>query len=369
MKKLLTLLLITLFSLTTFSQTLKQFPKGGENAFGYNVVTPTGYDAKKKYPVIFFIHGIGEASDGSLPKLTNVYNWVKNNSFLLKGAEKYGFILVIPTYLNTTDEKSRVCKWILERIKSTYLIDEKIVAFVGHSNGSHTLGTWAFADPEFAKQVSVWAASASGPFSTAATFKNVADYDVRVWGITSVNDAVTSTMNTQQLASKVPALNPNATVIITKIPASRFPDGAAAHNLVLGQLTQTPVPFVSLGNITDRLGSTPRMDLYQFILSNPKGSIPQLPDHAYTGPKWPEVVVKPEPPKEQPEPPQPERKFIGYNIYGENIKIEPVFSDGSLPAIKGTNGDEIKVVWIPASAMQKPTTTGTKSGKKMQVVK
>lgn len=314
--------------------TNKHFAVGGENAYGHSVVFPQGYDPAKKYPTIFFLSGIGETAPGSLSDVTNTYNWVKSNSFLLDNVDKYGFLLFIPTYPNTTTSKSKVAQWMLSHAKAKYSVDERYVAFIGHSNGSHTLGTWSFADPEFAKQVAVWICSASGPFSTPDTFKNVAQYDVRIWGITAVNDAVISTNYVQQLGTKVPALNPQAVVVITKFPATRFPDGETAHNIVLGQITKSPLPFVSLPGITDRLGGSPRMDMYQFILSNPKGSIPQLPDQPFTGAKFeqepiPEPIPEPTP-EPQPEPtPEPSKKIKRANITGKKLLVSFQYEDNT----------------------------------------
>lgn len=319
--------------------TNKHFAVGGANTYGYSVVFPPGYTETKKYPALFFISGIGETAPGSLTDVQRTYNWVKSNSFLLDGVDKYGFLLFIPTYPNTVTSKSKVAQWMLSHAKANYPVDEKSVTFIGHSNGSHTLGTWSFADAEFAKQVAVWVCSASGPFSTSATFKNIADYDVRVWGITAANDAIISPNYVTQLGTKIPPLNPAAVVVITKIPATRFLDGRAAHNLVLGQITKTPLPFISLGSITSRLGSTPRMDLYQFILSNPKGSIPQLPDQPYTGAKY---AVQPEP-EPQPEP-ETVKPIIGVNYAGVTL-LEIVYSDGTKELKRAPRGSSFKNVY------------------------
>ena len=114
-----------------------------------------------------------------------------------------------------------------------------------------------------------------------------------------------------------------------------------------------------------KLTTAPKMSIYQWSLSNPKGSIYQSPDHAYSGPKWAEpIIIQPEPVEVSPT----SRSIIGYNVIGENIKISVLMSDGKWETIE-VAGDENREIWIPSKALDRPTVRFEKAGKKMQVVK
>lgn len=320
--------------------TLKQYIKSTTELFGSDVWLPLTYSPTKTYRIIFFIHGIGECASGSKYYLDRLAAWIKGNSFLLDYVDKYDFILVAPNYLNTTGtsgEKPRVCKWILERMLSLYPAKTDSVTFIGHSNGAHTLMTYAFLDNDFSAKVTNFVPSSSGPVN-ALTFPNIAN-NCRTWGICAIGDKTTSYNNTAQLADKLPAINPRTMALVTIFPTSRWSSDVNPHDMTLGQLTKSPPAFVTLSGITKGLAGAPKMDLYQWIISNPRGSVPQLPDHAFVGPKYEgDVPVEPTPTPT----PTGYRDIIRVVVTGRaagDVVTQITWSDGHIDTLKAATGD------------------------------
>ncbi len=108
----------------------------GESDFDYWVYTPEGYDPKKEYPLIFFLHGAGERGDDlplvlrfGLPKM------------LRNGYECEAVIVCPQCKANMTwnSQIERVRKFLGE-IMEKYSIDEDAVSVTGLSMGG--FGTW-----------------------------------------------------------------------------------------------------------------------------------------------------------------------------------------------------------------------------------
>jgi hypothetical protein len=109
-----------------------------------------------------------------------------------------------------------------------------------------------------------------------------------VWGVTAKNDAVASTTYVTQLFTKVLAINPKATVLVSQFPSTRWTDGKVAHNMTISEMLVQGAGRTIPAGITMGLSTAkaPAMDVYDWMFSNPRGSLPQLPDHAFTGPKY-----------------------------------------------------------------------------------
>lgn len=76
---------------------LSKFPKKSGELTGHVVYEPDGYDKTKKYPVIIFIHGMGEKGDGTSEGLKVLFDFVNSewNGFM-KGLISNKWVLVAP---------------------------------------------------------------------------------------------------------------------------------------------------------------------------------------------------------------------------------------------------------------------------------
>jgi hypothetical protein len=305
------------------------------NDLGWFALLPNDYTPTKQYDTVVFMHGIGECGVGNLAALNKISKWGPFAETVPKAVDSRKFIAIFPNHLDDLNEKPKVCQFIIKRMQMFYSVKEDSIHFVGHSEGWHVLGNWGFSDPVFAAQVATTVPSSAGPNNVTATFQNIAKFDVRVWGITAKNDAVASTTYVTQLFTKVLAINPKATVIVSQFPATRWPDGKVAHNMTISEMLVQGAGRTIPAGITMGLSTAkaPAMDVYDWMFSNPRGSVAQLPDHAFTGPKYP---ARPEP---EPVVRQIDRIVCTGRALG-NVDTEIFYSNGDRIFLRAETGDK-----------------------------
>lgn len=299
--------------------------------------------------VVLVGHGQGECNSGDLAgcKFSSGWGgwyWIK----IL--AELLGFDLI---FLNTTLASKYSLKeyqFALEWVKKKYPEDvwKKNVWVLGHSLGSYGAGKYAFIEfLQFANQIAGWIVSASGNYGInpiANLFKMLVDAGCCVFGVTAVNDTVSGTtpLPTTQLYPNMKALNANAKVIISEFPATEWPNdypplhptgSKAAHNNVLGRITQKPIgvrPEITKGIAA---GKPFRMNIGEWMISNPRGSVYQDPTLPFTGPIFDGPIPVPIPP-----PAVVYIKDLNWTFKGDSVLI--AWRDGSPPdKLGGTLSD------------------------------
>lgn len=341
MKRILTSLLLVL---TLYAQAgiIRYFPKGStaDQTHGLTEYYP---DVEVRMALIVG-HGIGERGDESLAALQKSSGWGGWANIKLN-ADKYGIILV---FVNTShDYEFGEYQYALQWVKKRYPALSNNIWVWGHSLGSYGVGKYATKDTAFVSGLAGWIASASGDFTYFITsqYQNLVKYGVKVWGVTAVNDVVsgTSPRPERELFTQMKAIDPKAYVIKTEFPNTEWPTpagtsgSATAHNAVLSRLSQAP-PYYSKGDfslITYGIESNSilKMNVYQWMLSNPKGSIYQDPTHYYVGPQYDSVIFPT--PTPIPVPKVAFREFIqtGDGVY----KI--TWSDGTGETFRIPSGD------------------------------
>lgn len=120
----------------------KSFANADGSTSPYVVFVPHGYDGKKEYPVILFLHGAGETKGGSQqPAAVGIGPAIK------KQEKTFPFITVIPQsekrtwQANSPDGKRALA--ILGEVTKAYKTDPKRVYLTGLSMGGY--GTWSIA--------------------------------------------------------------------------------------------------------------------------------------------------------------------------------------------------------------------------------
>jgi len=105
----------------------------------YRLYVPTGYDAKRKWPLIVALHGMGGDENSFFASY--------NNGEIKNIAEARGYILVCPKgrapasmYMGTAE---RDVLDVLKEVKRDYAIDDNRVYLMGHSMGGY--GSWSVA--------------------------------------------------------------------------------------------------------------------------------------------------------------------------------------------------------------------------------
>lgn len=159
------------------------------NCKGFYEYLPQGYNpsASTKYPLLIFLHGMGETGDGSaseLPQLLNtglprlINRGEFPNSFLV-GSQTFSFIVISPQFVDwpmVTDVKA-----VLDYAIAHYPINPNRIYITGLSMGGGA--TWEFVGSsiENARRIAaiVPIAGASWPDNTRAN--NIAAGNVAVW--------------------------------------------------------------------------------------------------------------------------------------------------------------------------------------------
>lgn len=105
----------------------------------YRMFIPTGYDKKKKWPLVVALHGMG----GDENSFFSAYN----NGEMKKYAEQRGYLIVCPkgrgpTSMYLASAETDVLDVIAE-MKREFSIDEDRIYLTGHSMGGY--GTWSIA--------------------------------------------------------------------------------------------------------------------------------------------------------------------------------------------------------------------------------
>lgn len=124
-------------------QVLQNFDMNDQNKLAYWIYLPEDYSADKKYPLVLFLHGMGERGENR--DLVLFHGPPK----LVKAGEKFPFILVSPQ-LSLDYKRWQVADLtkLLDDVEKNYAVDQDRVYVTGLSMGG--MGTWALgiAHPE-----------------------------------------------------------------------------------------------------------------------------------------------------------------------------------------------------------------------------
>ena len=273
--------------------TIKYHPKGEtpEQIQGLTEIIP----AIDPRIALIIGHGIGERNAGDLAGCEESSGWPGWGNIKV-GADKYG---VLQVYINTThDYEYQEYQFAVDWVLKHYPQLKDNIWVLGHSLGSFGFGKYGATGETLMPKLAGWIDSASGNFGDIPeVYKNIIDAKVRWWGVTSENDTASGTnpIAVTRVYDKVKALKADAPVILTEFPATEWPTPAGgtgsktAHNAVLGRITQ-PSMYYSKGNIgliTKGIPTqTVKMNLYEWMLSNPRGSVYQPPTGDYKGPVY-----------------------------------------------------------------------------------
>lgn len=269
------------------------YPKNSTGqTFGIATYVPT-----VKNMMCIVLHGKGECGDGSLAVLQNLSKWGDswNGGWkdLKLNADKYGIVLV---WVNTTNpsffgsgEIDFALNWALAKFPT---IPEAKTWGLGHSLGGRGWMMFFYTELAKAKRIAGCIVSAAGPYPYSDQFQNIIDAGAKIWGVTATNDTVmgTAPIYTRDIYDKCKALNAGAHVIISEFPTGTW-SSSSAHNAVLTKLTRDPIevtPAITRGIVA---GLPIKMNIYQWMLSNIRGTTYQDPTLFYSGPKYPNEPI------------------------------------------------------------------------------
>lgn len=186
-----------------------------KTATGLIVYKPLNYDASKRYPLIVFLHGIGERGDGAagldilLNFLRNTWNNIEKalQTVYTVGGVKYEFIMVAPQLPQTAGswQNSYVDK-ALTYAGIEFFIDWTKVYLTGVSLGGG--GVWGYASSSLANAQKFAAIAPVCGVYGLVNAANLAKANVGVWAFHAKNDTVVGVGNTTGQVSSVNSLTP-----------------------------------------------------------------------------------------------------------------------------------------------------------------
>jgi len=128
-------------SFNTSAQTLKAVPKGSTSApLGYYEYLPQGYSPSdsKKWPVIIFLHGVGEVGDGTSQLSIILRTGLPH---LLQNGKVLPFVIIMPQANQQWWDPGQVDQ-MYEYTKTKYNIDQNRFYMTGLSLGG--IGSWLY---------------------------------------------------------------------------------------------------------------------------------------------------------------------------------------------------------------------------------
>jgi predicted peptidase len=178
----------------------------GSNIAAYYVGVPALYDSTtKNYPLIVFLHGVGELANEKkgvsavanvgVSRLLNQHNFPA--SFNVNG-QAFSFIVVSPQFKEwpKTSDVNALIDYMVEK----YRIDASRIYVVGESMGGGT--TWDFAGA-YSNKVAAIVPISGASYAADKTCQNIADGRVAVWAFHNDGDKVVSVNVSKQFIDKI----------------------------------------------------------------------------------------------------------------------------------------------------------------------
>jgi predicted peptidase len=190
-----------------------------DNCAGYYKAVPTFYDSStKKYPLILFIHGIGELGTdltkmtrAGLPRLINKKAFPAD--FEVNG-EHYSFIVFSPQFKKWPTNSD--VKGVMEYAVKKFRVDTSRIYVTGLSMGGGV--TWEF-DSEFVGLVAAIAPICGGSWPDTKRAEKLASFDLPVWAFHNADDDVVPVSYTIDYVNKINSFDPTVKAKYTVWPS------------------------------------------------------------------------------------------------------------------------------------------------------
>ena len=195
----------------------------GNNVSGYIAGLPARYDATtKNYPLLVFIHGMGQLASGSA-KLSSVQELGVTKllteqkfpaSFTVNGKTN-SFIVVSPQFTQypTADDVNGLIDYLVQ----TYRVDASRIYVAGVNMGG--AAAWDIAGAQSDKIAAIVPIAAPS-WADEKRCSNIASKGVGVWAFHNDEDKVVASTISKQIVDKVNSFHPGVAAKLTLLPSA-----------------------------------------------------------------------------------------------------------------------------------------------------
>ncbi|HVB03101.1 MAG TPA: hypothetical protein VNE41_05230, partial [Chitinophagaceae bacterium] len=211
------------------------------NCGGYWQFLPPGYNSNptQKYPVIFFLHGLGELGNGTAPSLnklliygpTKLIKSGKWPAYFTVNGHNFEFIVIAPQFKSwpvPTDITS-----LIDLALSKYRIDTTRMYITGLSMGGGATWDYVNSSTANARRIAAIVPVAGASYPNVQKADTIASTNLPVWALQNLNDPTVPSFYSidyvKYLNSYNPAINPQA--LLTLFQASGHDSWDSAYNL------------------------------------------------------------------------------------------------------------------------------------------
>ncbi|PWU01541.1 MAG: hypothetical protein C5B52_07205 [Bacteroidetes bacterium] len=191
------------------------------NCKGFYSAVPGHYDSNsRKYPLMVFIHGVGELGNGTtdLPKVLNnaMPNLIKNGKFpanFVVNNQNYSFIVISPQFVAwpSADDVNAVVNYAI----ANYRVDTSRVYVTGLSMGGGA--TWDYA-VKYSSRVAALVPMCGASSPSMSKAQSIANTNLPVWAFHNEDDPTVSVNNTKGWVTDINSYNPNPLARMTLWP-------------------------------------------------------------------------------------------------------------------------------------------------------
>lgn len=188
---------------------------------GYYQVVPSRYDSStKKYPLIYFLHGIGELGNGTtdLPNMLRaglphlIYKRGFPADFQVDG-KHFSFVVIAPQFRHrpSSAEANAVLQYMLKR----YRIDTARIYVTGLSMGGGV--TWELSS-DYGRSVAAAAPICGGSWPDDNRAARIASFNLPVWAYHNDNDPTVPVSYSKDWVQKINNHHPGVMARVTTWP-------------------------------------------------------------------------------------------------------------------------------------------------------
>jgi poly(3-hydroxybutyrate) depolymerase len=220
MKSIKRILLVTLvvFGFTVSNVDAQNvFKTTSKTVIGYYEYVPPDYNSNSnKYPVMIFLHGIGErcSNTTSVSSLSSqIYEVAKlGPPMQVKNGYKFPFILISPQLKEGVGNwPTAYIKEVIDHVKNYLRIDEKRIYLTGLSLGGGATWTAAQDMPYLFAGI----APVCGGYNSTSKAAGIGNEDIAVWGFHGLKDNVVSYGVTTRMINAINYYHPSPTAKVS----------------------------------------------------------------------------------------------------------------------------------------------------------